>query len=509
MVGVPGRSKGCHTCRKRKIACSLERPYCLQCVKSSRVCAGYQRDRVFIINDLSTETRKGALVKSSSALAMPFNGNEKPKNCTQPASRNADESWTSNTEVHWSVLKELSPQPLWRQQLLSGFLSSQKMLEGSEGKPWLILLSQLPSPSLALEKSRMAICTARLGRMHANEALLRKSLNLYTEGLQELQKALYDPHLMYKDETLGACMSLASYELMECPAGTSTAYISHHNGCARLIELRGAKAHASGLGHEIFVAFRTQAVMNSLENHRSTYLSEKAWKTTPWKHASKNSYDELLDIIALAPDIFRRTDDFDALEPRARLRLAIEVTHDCWKVDDRLRRFYQRLEENTTGPLYWAALAKEIELSKSRARGTGAKPFPLSYHFPSLPVARTLILYWSVLCMLWAGMSRLHQLVSTLQLEVHEVEDLPSLGHRADFVVPSRNVLQSVEYLMQDKMLGLGPQSVIAPLSIVADTIKDFPQYAMDVAWALTILEEIKERGMAILGCASRMDHIK
>ncbi|PUU75460.1 hypothetical protein B9Z19DRAFT_926392, partial [Tuber borchii] len=47
MVGVPGRSKGCNTCRKRKIRCDQKRPECGNCIKSNRACAGYHRAVVF------------------------------------------------------------------------------------------------------------------------------------------------------------------------------------------------------------------------------------------------------------------------------------------------------------------------------------------------------------------------------------------------------------------------------------------------------------------------------
>ncbi|KAJ8096936.1 hypothetical protein POJ06DRAFT_36431 [Lipomyces tetrasporus] len=40
MVGVAGGSKGCLTCRKRKIKCDLEAPVCLQCIRSRRQCSG-------------------------------------------------------------------------------------------------------------------------------------------------------------------------------------------------------------------------------------------------------------------------------------------------------------------------------------------------------------------------------------------------------------------------------------------------------------------------------------
>jgi len=106
----------------------------------------------------------------------------------------------------------------------------------------------------------LAISTAKLGRANDDSVLVRESLNLYAQGLVELQKALWDPELMYRDETLGACMALAMYEMIECPAATRFGYLSHHNGCTRLVQLRGPQAHVSGLGHQIFRSFRTQAV---------------------------------------------------------------------------------------------------------------------------------------------------------------------------------------------------------------------------------------------------------
>ncbi|KAJ0274988.1 hypothetical protein COL940_009045 [Colletotrichum noveboracense] len=48
MVGVPGRSKGCNTCRKRKKGCDLQRPVCGQCLKAGIECAGYERKRIFV-----------------------------------------------------------------------------------------------------------------------------------------------------------------------------------------------------------------------------------------------------------------------------------------------------------------------------------------------------------------------------------------------------------------------------------------------------------------------------
>ncbi|KJR82369.1 uncharacterized protein SPSK_03074 [Sporothrix schenckii 1099-18] len=49
MVGVPGKFKGCETCRLRRVKCDNTRPYCKKCHDTGRECAGYDRETVFII----------------------------------------------------------------------------------------------------------------------------------------------------------------------------------------------------------------------------------------------------------------------------------------------------------------------------------------------------------------------------------------------------------------------------------------------------------------------------
>jgi hypothetical protein len=106
----------------------------------------------------------------------------------------------------------------------------------------------------------MALSAAGLGRRHNDAALVRESMRLYGVGLCELQRALWDPRLMYADDTLAACMALFTYEVVECAAESRRGLISHMDGCARLIQLRGAEAHCEGLGREIFLAFRLDGV---------------------------------------------------------------------------------------------------------------------------------------------------------------------------------------------------------------------------------------------------------
>lgn len=122
------------------------------------------------------------------------------------------------------------------------------------------MLPEHPEFTTALEATVLALCTAKLGRVNNDPALVHESLKFYIQGLWELQKALYNPELMYKDETAASCMALIAYEVLECPDKTIKAWIKHVHGCAKLFQMRGPKAYGSEFGHQLFLAFRQQEV---------------------------------------------------------------------------------------------------------------------------------------------------------------------------------------------------------------------------------------------------------
>lgn len=132
------------------------------------------------------------------------------------------------------------------------------------------MLPALPDFTTALESSILAVCTAKLGRLHNNEVLLHESLKFYVKGLWELQKALWDPKLMYRDETLASCMALIMYEVVECPDQNINGWINHAKGCAKLFELKGPNSYGSNFGHRLFLSFRLLEVCISFHPNQVT-----------------------------------------------------------------------------------------------------------------------------------------------------------------------------------------------------------------------------------------------
>lgn len=61
---------------------------------------------------------------------------------------------------------------------------------------WIPLLAELPTKIQALEMSSAAVAASAMGHMLNDQALVKQGLNYYIQGLQHLQKALWDPSLM-------------------------------------------------------------------------------------------------------------------------------------------------------------------------------------------------------------------------------------------------------------------------------------------------------------------------
>jgi hypothetical protein len=400
----------------------------------------------------------------------------------------------------------------------------------------------------ALEIASLAISAAALGRMNNDTTLVKESLKLYTRGLRELQKALWNSNLMYDDETFAACLSLSLYELMECPGDAYSAYVSHCTGCLKLVEARGVERHTSDVAHELFVGFRSQAVIMfsadndyleqstdhvyyqillGLENKKSNFLSSPLWLEGPWKGRPKRVSDRLIDFLAMGPSIFQQVERFQTLRSKPLLNLVLEIVDHCWAVAKALQEIYEDLERESVGSLYWPTLSEHPNAADDPAIG---KVFTVAFQFPDLAAARTLMMYWALAVMVWSGMSSLYSFIPTIEVDPadafcldypdcvdpdscvcrhltptasgslqYDASTLPSLGHRADYLTPARNVCQSVEYCCNTAFPMFGVFSVSTPLIMVFETMRHDPRFASETAWMAATLNTIQNRGLRIL----------
>ncbi|KAE9375085.1 hypothetical protein N431DRAFT_502071 [Stipitochalara longipes BDJ] len=487
--------------------CILEKPFCQICIKGKRSCEGYP-DRTFVLDQRTSTATTNLLRISQTRMASPDELAQNPESL----------QFTLSPHVAHSPLTSilsLSTRAMYREQLLSEFIFSflparrqaprdLNKLDKKFGS-WFIMLPSLPDFTEALESTTFAVCTARLGRLNNDSNLVRESLRFYTQGLWELQRALWNPRMMYRDETLAACMTMIIYELIECPQNTSKVWAHHMRGCTTLFKTRGPRAYSSEFGHELFLSFYTLEVQDAIFNGRTTFLSDPAWVEAPWKEFTKSYLHELLEIMAEVAGLLAESDLTFHLINKAdgphKLIPALDILKSCWKVDVKLSSFFKRLDKSTTAPLYWSELSTGFN-ADIKASEAGCI-FPVAFQFTDLCLAQICLSYWATCSILWSGMGFLYRLLTSplthSEPQLHfNANDLPQLGNRLDLPALAKNICQSIEFCSQLGSAGTWQTIAIFPLSVAIETLKVDPECRRELEWVQAAMGKISGSGLRI-----------
>lgn len=218
-------------------------------------------------------------------LKSPTSNNDTPKtnvtievSKTPPPTYTVEERFTSTALVH-SIPQHVSNIAAMQQQLLSYALhrfTTQNLADIALIQIWVPTLQQFAASSNALKSSPLACCAAWIARTDRDPSTIDFSQHLYAEGLHEVRTALRSPRTMLDDETLGACLALAAFEVSECPAQCRVAYQWHRRASVNLVQMRGAKRHREGVGHELFLAARLHGVRIPVPNSSMEILANES-----------------------------------------------------------------------------------------------------------------------------------------------------------------------------------------------------------------------------------------
>ncbi|OOO12173.1 Protein of unknown function DUF3468 [Aspergillus oryzae] len=311
MVGIPGRSKGCKTCRRRKTGCDLQEPQCGQCKKSGRHCEGFDKDIAFI-----HRTPQGLLRKGQ-------------EQCQGPA------PWETSCGANSTSTKQIPPQinnaaiyvDGMLHTFLVAFLPSSPILPLSHHSnitvppaPWMRIAIAHPRRGPLLSTALQALCITKIARAHGDQALLMQGMAAHTQALRALQNATNDRNTALTDETMAAIRVLGTYELHEGTMGSVVGWTSHEEGVDQLVQLRGfnSSQYESELGQALFGEVRRSAMIRGLQFFKGSFFSETRWCTEPWGTKPKDYVQLLYDIGLLLPPILEELHTIQSLpnDPR-------------------------------------------------------------------------------------------------------------------------------------------------------------------------------------------------
>jgi Fungal specific transcription factor domain len=319
MVGVP-RSKGCATCRNRRIKvsysfilvakrerdgclihasttiqCDEARPECGQCQRYGCPCPGYNRKLKFQDEGPNLQRRHRRMSdrkpndaekkpspessSSSSAVIVANLRNEIPEVM-------AEDAFLLMRNHAGSIDESLSPSLV--QKL---FMSQQPRLFMDftcAAFPTLYFhnrfRSDLAFPEYMMKNFRKrayqdsAVCclsAVYLASLTKDIRLLRTSRHMYGEALQRLNRII-DTDEAFSDDVLSTVMMLTVYELYA--RTTPDAWVKHARGVREIFLRRGAQRHMSGLGRSCYYAFRGFLVAHAMHEGIPCFLDEEEWQ---------------------------------------------------------------------------------------------------------------------------------------------------------------------------------------------------------------------------------------
>ncbi|KAK1996605.1 hypothetical protein LX36DRAFT_580100 [Colletotrichum falcatum] len=442
MVGVPGRSKGCNTCRKRKKGCDLQRPSCGQCQKAGIQCAGYERKRVFV-------------------------------NVTNPVAGN-------NAKAMASVARTIHQPPSLSQsafedkifdQFWDGYLPEAPLcVPGSavarySNADWATTVRDLYRTDTALRQSLLAFSLGTIGRRDKQQWMIDDGLKLYCDALGELNVALRHPKRWKTDALMLASRLLGFYELLfgaddreRYGISQAESWEGHALGEMALVLQRTPEAHMQGPAHDLFSSGRIHLIVTHIKRRRRCPLSHPVWKTVPWQDVPKTPKDVLADIFADVPGLLQDLDRVreckDESEKESR---RTRLVKECWRIDGELTWWLENL-------------SPKQELEELTARGLD-NPSAVD-----VAVASLMALCWAVALLSY----------STLRLAIGKRAAGVELPERTDPFIYCAKIANIVDVFFHPSAGCFGMQSAPFPIGMALVYLNSFEEgFNSETKWRL------------------------
>lgn len=489
MTGIPGSSKGCITCRRRKVRCDLEKLSCARCVKGGRVCEGYERYPVFL-----NRTAQGANKRHRLDEA-------KPKSLSGPVQIDvAARDWrqmiaaVAKSEDN-RILSQLSATPAFDSQIIALFFERYLPVDKSTqnaGRCWLRQAVGLPNPGEALHLSLKAISMTRLGRLFEDERLAFQGGTCYGVALQQLRKALQSEVAVRQDETLAAGFILALYELFESESATSSmqAWSKHMSGLEKLVSMRGPQLYRSHLGQDMLENIRSSLMISCLEHRRTSVLAYGRWLARPWDATSNSIHPRVHDKGFALAALLQEIDKANLSSADSSISIQSHCLQRAIDMDIDLDNWYEEFLIRSPSPSYWPQSPSNFTRAQQHIAGSGPRGLPL-FCYANLMVASITVTFWALKLILSGEIATICLIISsnnrkacadppttdpaaslTLILMAQRAENQHNEAKR---VKVATDIVRSMPYCLNHTMGLLGPEKAFFALRTALATLRRHP----------------------------------
>ncbi|KAE9367355.1 hypothetical protein N431DRAFT_486492 [Stipitochalara longipes BDJ] len=374
MVNIAGRSRGCSTCRRRRVKCDEKRPICNRCERCGFECGG-MKGIAFIDCRKSMKSVKNKKHNDVGSTARDFAGTT---SCPTSASLRGFELQIYICYTKQYLLRggpvELALQDLQPDDLHTATNST--------------------SDAHLFHLSILSLTTLFFGTQHRNTSITTYGYHFHGFALKKLNSALSDPECQFRDDVLLSVIVLVLQEAF-MPTGNKY-FLKHTTGLERLLELRGPGMLCSPEALLMFKSVRKMIILASMHRREPSILARDEWKDILWDDESVEGQADkyLFDVLA---DYTVLVSEHDQLLHNGEL----EAIDAIKQRDNMTRRAQDLLEHLYLWKAGWDTYAWDTHLQTTTS--TGIMP-PETYNRNALPsstlltsqipsMATTLMLY--------------------------------------------------------------------------------------------------------------------
>ncbi|KAF4466013.1 hypothetical protein FALBO_7129 [Fusarium albosuccineum] len=476
MVGVPGKYKGCETCRRRRVKCSNERPYCQKCISSGRQCEGYERERVFITGTPATKGRVASHPKKGSSS----------KKTKSPA------------EDDTSRLDLIPLQPLssaW----------DDHTLVANQGVEYSVLITALHTrlPSIlrddqaGLDSAPFHIAFPPYTPSELQPSLGDRDFRVNAQCLARL------PGVDERDDSAESyCIFFFEHDL---------SYASSEFGSHRMRNM-GPAYFSYFPNHHFFVrVYRPLATGFALLSRQDTFIAAADWKSIPWQRHPKGFFDQLLDLILFLPPIFAQTDQVVPQEATLSRRHRVQqLLYECLSLERHFDGWLQ-LANRPTGEFPVAYWAEELTSPGSLI------PFSNSYTFKDGNTGLAFLYYWMAQVLFHRCIESLHRAICQPVIDAYPNmwPDLPpdlqiDVSRYQHGRVFAADICRGLDSVLDNTVQ---PDMLIMPMTVAMDLYREINATSqdglMEIMWLDNFRSRLIEKGQHVAGVLQRQKWVE
>ncbi|KAK7512950.1 hypothetical protein IWZ03DRAFT_384473 [Phyllosticta citriasiana] len=291
MVYTGKPSRGCQTCKSRRIRCDEGRPTCQNCQKSGRSCPGFPDEFDLMFRNENAAVvrrvrRQASKTRSSTTTTDSRPSSDSPQDGDDeklilPPAQGSSVARTDS----FDVADYLSAQNAARPQRLT-FASGIKMSIETQATSFFFQNFVIPpqksttvdtflnclvpyynstNVSSALHLATNAVSLSAFSKDPSRGQTAQEAGRAYGKALRKVGEALQDPASAATDETILSILLFALYESITSTNDSITAWKNHVSGAVTLTKLRGADGFSTMQSRKIFHAVRAMMLSCAIQ----------------------------------------------------------------------------------------------------------------------------------------------------------------------------------------------------------------------------------------------------